>query len=345
MAEHRTDWLHKAKWGVMFHYLAANGWQLRQGTKLPSRAEWNRCVDAVDVERLAGQLADAGAGYLLLTVGQNSTHLCSPNETLRGLLGEDLYCGSDRDLVLDFAEALTRRGLRLLVYHHAHAPSFEIEAVERLACTPPWDARRMGGLAPGTYRNVRDADDRLSEFWGHWQQVHREWADRWGGLVHGWWIDGCYHTDRTLGFPDDDPPNYKSFAEALRAGNSEALVAFNPGVSVPIRTLTPHQDYTAGEISHALPVDAFYQPLSRWVDGAQLHVLSYLGELWRKGEPRFTDALAVAWTRHITARGGVVTWDVPVDAHCRVPEAYLRQLGAIGAQIAIPPLLVISEAT
>jgi hypothetical protein len=79
-------------------------------------------------------------------------------------------------------------------------------------------------------------------------------------------------------------------------------------VYLPIITHSECEDYTAGEISDAFPVCP-----GRWVDGAQYHVLSYLGHNWCAGEPRFTDGFVHAYTEYVNSRGGVVTWDVPID--------------------------------
>ena len=40
---------------------------------------------------------------------------------------------------------------------------------------------------------------------------------------------GCYHSFALHDFADDDPPNFRTFAEAARAGNPNAALAFNPG--------------------------------------------------------------------------------------------------------------------
>ena len=73
---------------------------------------------------------------------------------------------------------------------------------------------------------------RLVEFQRRWESIIREWSLRWGQDVSGWWIDGCYFPDQMYRF--DDEPNFASFAAALKAGNPQAIVAFNPGVKVPV---------------------------------------------------------------------------------------------------------------
>ena len=42
-------------------------------------------------------------------------------------------------------------------------------------------------------------------------------------------FDGCYHSFNLHDFADDDPPNFRTFVEAARAGNPAAALSFNPG--------------------------------------------------------------------------------------------------------------------
>ena len=69
----RADWLQKARWGVFTHYMAVTV------VKDASVDAWNRTVDGFDVEGLAAQLSEIGAGYYIITLGQNSGFYCSPN--------------------------------------------------------------------------------------------------------------------------------------------------------------------------------------------------------------------------------------------------------------------------
>jgi len=89
----------------------------------------------------------------------------------------------------------------------------------------------------------------------------------------------------------------------------------------------PFAWFPAGEIAHALP-----ECPGPWVERnghkARYHVLSYLGESWCKGRPRFPDELVAGYTRHVTSKGGVVTWDVPIGRTGGIPTAFVEQLSA-----------------
>lgn len=322
-----TDWMRDARWGVMTHYLPD-----LPSAKEPAAmtvGEWNRLVEAFDVSRFADTIAGTGAGYLIFTIGQNSGYFCSPNATYDRITGIAPSRLSRRDLIGDIAAALLSRGVRTIAYLPSHAPANYPEAVEALCCTPEWDASAWG-LKPGRYFRRQPVDVRLTAFQQNWEAIIREWSLRWGSKVHGWWTDGCYHADRM--YRHADAPNFRSFASAMKAGNADALVAFNPGVVVPIVCHTECDDYTAGE-ANVLVTPNRYHTFGRFIDGAQFQVLTYLGDYWCYGQPRYPDALIVQYTRYINTFEGAVTWDVPIQPDGCIPDVFLRQLGKVGQTI------------
>ena len=79
-----TDWFRDAKWGVFVHYLAGLPSADRpEGTTV---AGWNERIDGFDVDGLARQLAEIEAGYLFITLGQNSGFMLAPNATYEALV-------------------------------------------------------------------------------------------------------------------------------------------------------------------------------------------------------------------------------------------------------------------
>ncbi len=321
-----TDWFRDAKWGVFVHYLADIASNTQAIDLDPS--DWNRQVDAIDVSALAGQLEEVGAGYFYITLGQNSGFYLSPNETYDSIVGREPSRCSQRDIVADLIAELEPRGIRMMAYFTSSAPALDKQAIERLKCTPPWEPRLIG-FHREVYEDVPGVDERMTEFQRNWEAVVREWSLRWGKGCHGWWIDGSYNADVMYRCPDE--PNFGSFAAALKAGNPDSLVAFNPGVKVPIIIHSEHDDYTAGEISDAFPTASMYgrEKLGRYIDGAQLQILTYLGVGWGQGEPRFSDEFVIGYTKDINRDEGVVTYDVPTSREGLIPEAMMRQLRAL----------------
>ncbi len=307
--KHRTDWFYEAKWGVFVHYLTSADTTVEQ---------WNKRVDAFDVAGLAAQLESMGAPYCVITLGQNSGHYCTPNATYDKYVakGRPSKCAR-RDLIADLYDVLSPKGIRLMVYLPAGAPNR--------------DKKAMAGLKwkNGAHRN--------REFQIMWEAVIREWSTRWGRKVAGWWFDGCYWPDAT--YRHEEPPNFKSFAAAARAGNPDSILAFNPGVKVPIICHTPVEDYTAGEIGNALDLGAKCKQgrYSRWVDAAQLHMLTYLGPTWGRGKPRFTNEQVADITRNVVACGGVVSWDVPIRVSGLIEPEHVERLKVMSKALAADP--------
>ncbi len=320
-----TTWLRDARWGVFLHYLADVA-SAQTATDL-AVDEWNRRIDGFDVDTLAAQLAEAGAGYLGLTLGQNSGYYLSPNATYDELVGRQPSRLSRRDLIADLAAALRPRGIRLLAYLPSHAPAHDRQAVEGLRCTPLWDASRWS-MRPGTYVATTAVDRRLTEFQRNWEAVLREWSVRWGDAVAGWWFDGCYHADLMYRGPDE--PGFASFAAAAKAGHPQSLVAFNPGVKLPVVCHSEQEDYTAGEVADNLPVPTRQRPWGRFVDGAQLHLLTFLGEYWGQGAPRFDATFARGYTRLVNTHEGAITWDVPPQRDGTIADPFRKLLAALG---------------
>jgi Alpha-L-fucosidase len=300
----RASWMADARFGVMTHYLA--DWRQKTDGVSMSVESWNDLVDHFDVDGLAAQLESVGASYHILTIGQNSGYFASPNAAYDRLVGIRPTKLSKRDLIADMAAALSKRGIRLIAYLPGGAPNGDRQAREALE----WQN--------GAHPNL--------EFQRNWEQIIREWSTRWGPAVSGWWFDGCYWPNTM--YRRAAAPNFESFAAAARAGNPSSAVAFNPGVVRRLLSVTPFEDYTAGEQTDPALAE-IRRAEGGLVDGAQVHVLSYLGATWGMGEPRFTSAQVVEFTGRLRKAGAAVTWDVPVQKNGRIPDAFVEQLSAI----------------
>lgn len=326
-----TDWFKDARWGIFLDYLLMpdvppDRWNARVDM---SAEEWNTLVDGFDVDTLADQIEQIAPGYCFMTIGQNTGHRCSPNATYDSIVGIRPSKCSQRDLIADLADALAKRSIPLLVYLSSAAPSNDPVAVEKLQ----WQR----GSQMSCYRPIHGLDENGKpwgsenppniEFQRHKEAIIREWSLRWGKKVVGWWFDGCYFADAMYRNPD--PPNFRSFADAAKAGNSESILAFSHGVNLPVQSLCEYEEYTGGEISNAFPACP-----GRWVDDAQYHVLGYLGDTWGAGrQPRFSDEFVIAYTRHVTGQEGVVSWDVPMTATGMIEASFAEQLQALGKNL------------
>jgi hypothetical protein len=179
-------WLKAAKFGVFVHYLGEG-------------PNWNKRVESFNVEKFSDQLQQTGAGYLIFTLGQNSGYYCSPNATYEKYAGYETgeRC-SRRDLPMEIADALAKRGIRLMLYLPSRSPQRDKQA--------------MTGL-----HDVHEQQPAPQEFTKRWSEVIAEWSLRYGKKISGWWFDGSYNT---AGWDDlSKPYNWNTWAGACRAGN------------------------------------------------------------------------------------------------------------------------------
>ncbi|MCE5327042.1 MAG: hypothetical protein LLG01_11585 [Planctomycetaceae bacterium] len=288
-ASHQTDWLFKSAWGVMFHYVSGSRYM-----NVASPRQWNEIVDTFDADALAGQLADVGAGYLLLTVAQWPP-LNGPSVVFERFARVERPACTRRDLLADVAEALDKKRLTLMAYVTYGTPAAVKEPQGDEPRVPTW-----------------------------WTDTMEELSLRWGKSVRGWWIDGNEGNEAING----------RIARACRAGNAEALLAFNKPHGFQRNSI--YENYTAGDTPY--PPEARCQ--GRWADkDLQWHMLSFLGFNWgpslsRPNNPRYDTQTVVDLTANLLRSGGIVTWDVPPLTNGLIDPVYLEQLAAIGEEVA-----------
>ncbi len=292
-----TDWFSRAKYGLFVHFL-------------PSGPNFQQQVNAFDVTAFAQDCAEAGAGYVFITLGQNSGYHCAPNAAYNTYAG---YApgqrSSVRDLPMELADALAKHRIRLMLYVSGDAP-----AEDSLI------ARRLGAV--GMVKNENGENWAYNpQLVSRWAEVMREWSDRYGAKVAGWWVDGCYAKSH---FAD---PYGRAYVKALKHGNPKAIVALNSGLHYESVSLA--QDFLAGEERY---LRTGYCP-DRWHNGAQWHELGFLGKDWGSGEPSCNAAqLADYLKTSVTPHGGVLTMDVRLDGS-RIHTSHLELLK--GLKVAI----------
>lgn len=306
-AQNRASWMKDAKWGVMLHYSAA---KLASENLLDpdsiSLDKWNELMDNFDCDGLARQLSDAGAGYLIIAIRHGDGFFMAPNSMYDHYMSHVPSICSKRDLVVDLHRALDQYGIRLITYCSSHFNK---------------NPEEIKGFA-------FDRDDpRKAEAYLRWQEVIREFSMRWGDKVSGWWIDGCYRPNAHFRHPDI--PNFASMAAAMRAGNPNGIVTFNPGRFPRIMSMTPYEDYTAGEINEPERILWKYNE-DGMIDGRQIHILSYLGSKWGVGKSRYTEDQIVEYSKEINSVGGAITWDVPPLRDGTISSDFMKQLHTIG---------------
>ncbi|GGW39532.1 alpha-L-fucosidase [Arenibacter certesii] len=302
-----TDWFKDAGFGIMVHYL--------KEAIIPEGGaeEWNRTVDSFNVDRFARQVNEAGAGYVMFTLGQNSGYYCSPNKAFdRALgIGPGELC-SKRDLPKDLINALNKYKIPLILYLPSNPPINNKNVSEKL-------------------RYAFQKDSATSQFnQPILENMIEEWSLRYGEGVKGWWFDGLYSWNdiRSTRMDMSLKHNISTHSLAAKSGNKKSIVTYNSGFG-KIHGNTPYDDYTSGEKS---TIDEY--PLSRWAeDGVQWFLFTYLGEKWGgHGQQFITDSL-VNKAVNIVNNKGVLCLEVVTNAKGEILPGHFDQIKAVGSNL------------
>lgn len=330
-----ADTFKSKKWGVFCHYLYVSqngtGSKNTRGTV----TSWNECVEELDCEKLAAQLSEIDARYLFITMQQGTRYFIAPNRTFEEMTGIKDGC-SHRDLVLDLHSALNKRGIELFLYYTGDAMGRDND---------PVIAERFG-YHGGVGGVISEDLVRL------WSMPLKEYAQRYGDKVAGWWFDGVY---KEIGY---DAVRLTMMRDAVKCGNPEALVANNyygclhPGSQIEtsfggngylradffqtVAPPTPFCDFTAGELVY---FNAFPDPDRDW--NALPHVLSFLGipekpwevyNGWGATGCKYSPEYLAAYIGAFNKMGGVVTIDMCLNRDGSIDDGQRRVMEA-AAQI------------
>jgi hypothetical protein len=193
-------------YGVGFHWIV--GVLPRRGKPKP----FAEAVRQFDVHAFVDRVAETGAGHVLFTVNHGMHHLCCPNPEVDRLLKGRT---TERDLVMELADALADKNIRLMLYYLS-------------TCDRQW-ARAVGSAT------------KEPRFFDNWMRVIAWMGQHYGKKVVAWWFD----SGRKI--MDVGNPPWKEMAAAAKAGFADRLICYNSDIE-DINPLTPYQDYWAGEI-------------------------------------------------------------------------------------------------
>ena len=342
----RSQWM-EGKYGLMVHWLSPNFDPTKNNnnplTPLPEKgaykADLNDAVNGFDVNRFMKDFDKSGAEWLIFTIGQNSGTYTSPNSVIDSLCGEGHT--SERDLVLEIAKAVKKRGKRFIAYL-------------------PCEIRVNSTLHQGFAWNKEPNTDQ-AEFQRLYLKAIREWAVRFGKYLDGWWFDGAYYNNAAF---DNKVIKWELWYDACRAGNEDAVLTFNDGSYLVsrIKPIVPEQDYLSGE--QAAIIDGklrlglkkegyeLYLPETAYVEGTNClnHTLLPLDANWGHGwgifpkwtnfpfepiytstpdgmePPAYTDEQLQLFVRNFTNIGGAVTLNVGIFQEGHLGKLTIAQL-------------------
>ncbi|SFI58025.1 alpha-L-fucosidase [Nitrosomonas sp. Nm34] len=260
----KTDWMYRGKIGLSTHYFPLK------------KESVEEVANTFQVQKVANQVEESGASWFIFTLQHQNWMMMAPNETFDTIVGNSDYTPS-RDIPLELYKALGKKNIKLILYVNIFMTANSM-VKDTMGGWPPNDAL-INNIAA----------------------VYREYSLRYGNKVAAWWVDGA------------GVPQYKKslnrerwftmIANALRVGNPNALVAFNPGQVSNRYTL--NSDFIAGESKNLRSI-----PNNRWLDGAQWHSWTYLGGFWSSGGVRFSNQELGEYIAQVTSKGGALTFDV-----------------------------------
>ena len=314
----QVEWMAPAKFGISHHYLAGgtvgNAWYV-----ITDYDDWNGFIDGFDVDAYAEMVKKLGVGYVFFTVTQNRGYLATtssvydahappcPSSTISpGCQNQSGVNRADytptRDLVHDLAVALKSKNIRLIAYLPTHIPEH-------------WTGAHV---TPRSY----------PDWWAN--EFIKGKANDWGSLVSGWWFDGWYSSD-----VDSNFQFIRKVERAVKEGNPNAIMAFNPGVASAYTTLDPISHYNAGEQNAILIIPGSGKLTGYGARIVQWHGWTFLQQGshgWGniKGNLRFESSVVANRARAISAAGGVSTWDVSINPDGIWPVDRIVQVQLIG---------------
>jgi hypothetical protein len=302
-----TDWFRDAGFGIMFHYLSSNMVQ-DKGSK-----EWNEAVESFDTDKFAESVSGTGAGFVMVTLGQNSGYYCSPNSVFDSIVGiEPGDLCSRRDLPMDIIKSLKKFNIPVILY---------------LPSNPPISNK----LVSEKFRYSFGKDSATSQYnQPILENMIREWSLRYGTDVKGWWFDGLYSWNNIKSTRMDMSldHNISTHTLAAKAGNKNSIVTYNYGFG-KIQVNTPYCDYSSGEKQ---TIDEF--PSSRWVEpGVQWFLFTYLGEKWGGSGSQFKTEELVEKAKKIIQGQGVLCLEVVVNPRGEILPHHLEQIKAVGTAL------------
>jgi alpha-L-fucosidase len=289
-ASTKTDWFKNAKYGLLVHYLFGlqNG---KEPWNLGKVTSWDSCVNSFNVKKFAFDVAQTGAGYVIFTTQQNSQYFSCPNTTFERITGYPRGTATPRrDLINEIATALRARGIALMLYVTGNGPFVDGKSMKALTRNKEKMRRDK------TFGDVLEVN---KDFLDSWSLILKDISLRYKEKVKGWWVDGAYPF---IGYNDT---LLTVLSKALKAGNKNAIVAFNPAPKDTVSYYTILDDFTAGEMFHK---NTF--PRTRFLKQAQWHAVTFLGADWGQPGLRYSGKEIEDYIIACNKKGGVVTLDV-----------------------------------
>jgi hypothetical protein len=295
-------WMLRAKFGIFMHYQyrILLGRSIRTKPQFPEISEmtaagWNAFVDGFDVNGFAKQMADAKVGWVIFCLDDHYyAWPCAPSEKFDQFTGyaPGEKC-SRRDLIGELADALSARGVKLIVYTAMLNGYMKEPKVT------------TGLLDDGNNRTAPSAQSRARRL-----AILKEYADRYKDKIAGWWFDGL-----ELNSYHDEPDDWSSIGQIVRAANPDAVIAFSCAKNEEGCMCKGVDNYAAGDTWSKQDLDRLTPEHLPPQDGVLWHGKIYCGNVYHgQGDAnQFNDIKLVNWIKTCNRQRGICTLDWPID--------------------------------
>ena len=303
-----TSWMTEGKYGIFMHYqyrILLN-YSVRTDPKFPELSQmtaegWNRFVDGFDTKGFANQMAEARVGWVIFCLDDHYfAWPCSPNSKFSEYTGygPGQKC-SNRDLIMDVANALNSKGIKLIVYY---------AGLNGYMKEPKVMAGLGDSILRGTFNEKAPPTDEVRK---RRLEVIKEYADRFGTKIAGWWFDTPGQDSY-----DNSPNDWWAINSIVHNANPKAVISFAQGGMSQMGPLMPGiDDFTGGDtwskqdLSKLIPQNFPVKGDILW------HCKIYCGNVYHgQGDAnQFSDKQLIDWINICNRQGGVCTLDWPFD--------------------------------
>ncbi len=301
-AGENAAWMTKARYGIFVHYQyrILLGYSVATKPQFPkpeqmTAMQWNQFVDGFDVPGFARQMAEAKVGWVIFCLDDHYyAWPCAPNKAFSDYTGyaPGEKC-SRRDLILDLAEALNAKGVKLICYFAGLNGYMKEPKV--------W----AGLQDDGDNRTPPSPECRKRRL-----AVLKESADRYKEKIAGWWFDGM-----ELNSYKGEPDGWQTINTIVRTANPQAVIAFSYGGNEQACICQGVDDFTGGDTWSKQDLKRLTPKRLPAQGGLLWHGKIYCGNVYHgMGDAnQFTDPELVDWIRTCNDQGGVCTPDWPFD--------------------------------
>jgi len=302
-----AGWMAQARYGLFLHYQyrILLGYCIRTKPQFPqpaamTAAQWNKFVDGFDVQGFAAQMAGARVGWVIFCLDDHFfAWPCAPNQAFSGYAGyaPGEKC-SRRDLMMDLAEALNAKGVKLIVY---------FAGLNGYMKEPKVSAGLSDGRERGMYneKGAPSPESRQRRL-----GVLKEYADRYKDKIAGWWFDGMEPNTYK-----DEPHNWREINSIVHAANPKAVIAFSYGANEQACLCKGIDSFTGGDTWSRQDLKRLTPRQLPAQGGLLWHGKIYCGNVYHGlGDAnQFTDEELIDWINTCNGQGGVCTLDWPFD--------------------------------